>query len=97
MKSAALIVQIGDAVMMAGAAGTNGLNAVFVGNRLFALEYMEGMARNQRHDARDLGEQEQPSKARSEAAGCAQQSHSRLAWPSATVVTITSGGELVRC
>jgi hypothetical protein len=61
VKSTALIVQIGDAVMMLCAARTYAKNAAIVGDNLLAFEYMERMGRHQRHDARDLGEHEQPN------------------------------------
>jgi hypothetical protein len=51
------------------------LNAVFVGDDLFAFEHVERMARNQRDDARDLGEYEQPDQPPSEAARLVQPKH----------------------
>jgi pyruvate-formate lyase len=57
MKGATLIVQIGDAMMMVGAARTNSNDAVIAGDNLFALEQMERMGVDERHNARDLSYQ----------------------------------------
>src|SRR5262245_28524372 len=84
MKGTALVVQIGDAVMVLGAARPDGQNVVVVGDHLLALEHVERMGSHQRHDARDLGEHEQPDQPRSKATHGERPSHAKLAWPSAT-------------